>query len=121
MFHYSDTQTPYIETQQSNGYPSAKRPISKHKNGPAKIGRTTNQAEPAESNSAMVDSNRAVVPRWAKKRQRGIKNCGLLQITSNIGLRGLITTTSYAATNGIIHTNNLDIFGTALPQSASLQ
>lgn len=33
----------------------------------------------------------------------------LFQITSNIGLRGLITT-SYAATNGIMHTNNFDIF-----------
>lgn len=43
---------------------------------------------------------------WEKMR--------LLQITSNIGLRGLITT-SYAATNGIIHTNNFDIFQTAFP------
>lgn len=37
------------------------------------------------------------------------KKMPLFQITSNIGLRGLITT-SYAATNGIMHTNNFDIF-----------
>lgn len=37
------------------------------------------------------------------------KKMRLFQTTSNIGLRGLITT-NYAATNGIIHTNNFDIF-----------